>query len=148
MRPAKNRGEHNECKGNQPACDSHDSALGSSTGYLASSTALNAKTFGQVTSTTQGYGPRIFPGRRQDYLRTRFASPIRKQVGRGGQAIQVNCETPQEEWPNPDSTWVRLLLCFSAGCKEDKAERELSNGSSHQPCPGVQTALATSFRCL
>jgi len=37
-------------------------APGSSSGYLASSTALNAKTFGQVSSTTQGYGARIFQG--------------------------------------------------------------------------------------
>jgi hypothetical protein len=37
-------------------------APGSSSGYLASSTALNSKTFGQVTSTTQGYGARIFQG--------------------------------------------------------------------------------------
>ncbi|MDR3414275.1 MAG: carboxypeptidase-like regulatory domain-containing protein [Formivibrio sp.] len=37
-------------------------APGSSAGYLASSTALNAKTFGQVTSTVNGYGARIFQG--------------------------------------------------------------------------------------
>ena len=37
-------------------------APGSSAGYLASSTALNAKTFGQITSTEQGYGARIFQG--------------------------------------------------------------------------------------
>jgi hypothetical protein len=37
-------------------------APGSGSGYLASSTALNAKTFGQVTSTVQGYGARVFQG--------------------------------------------------------------------------------------
>jgi hypothetical protein len=37
-------------------------APGSASGYLASSTALNAKTFGQITSTEQGYGARIFQG--------------------------------------------------------------------------------------
>jgi hypothetical protein len=37
-------------------------APGSGSGYLASSTALNAKTFGQITSTVQGYGARIFQG--------------------------------------------------------------------------------------
>jgi hypothetical protein len=37
-------------------------APGSTSGYLASSTALNAKTFGQITSTTQSYGARIFQG--------------------------------------------------------------------------------------
>jgi hypothetical protein len=37
-------------------------APGSASGYLASSTALNAKTFGQITSTVQGYGARIFQG--------------------------------------------------------------------------------------
>ncbi len=37
-------------------------APGSTAGYLASSTALNAKTFGQITSTTQSYGARIFQG--------------------------------------------------------------------------------------
>jgi hypothetical protein len=37
-------------------------APGSSSGYLASSTGLNSKTFGQITSTTNGYGARIFQG--------------------------------------------------------------------------------------
>ena len=37
-------------------------APGSASGYLASSTAINAKTFGQITSTVQGYGARIFQG--------------------------------------------------------------------------------------
>jgi len=37
-------------------------APGSSSGYLASSTALNSKTYGQITSTTQGYGARVFQG--------------------------------------------------------------------------------------